>query len=67
MSNASTDCLANAKVNAVVVLVKCVRTSNASADCLADAMDDATVALVECAWMSELAKRSAGVRICQVK
>ena len=57
----------DAKANAVVALVQCAQTSDASADRLADAVANAAVAPVECAWTSELAKQSAGVRICQVK
>ena len=37
MLDASTKCLADAKADAAVAPVECVRTSDASADCLADA------------------------------
>ena len=67
MSEASADCLADAKADAVVALVECARTSNTSTNRLADAVADAAVAPVECAWTSELAKQSAQVQICQDK
>ena len=66
-SNTSTDCLADAKADAIVALVESAQTTDASADRLADAVADTAVAPVECAWTLELAKQSARVQICQVK